>query len=262
MISVATEYTKYQKQSVTELVARHALGDDYCGQTSSATYSDLKTKFAQLSLPNGALILDAGCGNGCFALKLIHEFGCQILGVDISEELIKEANQSAAQEKLTEKASFKVIDFTTLTAISDQTFHLIMSIGSLYWNPNIEETLSVWSKKILPNGHLLIYSNLQVEELNEQEAALIGNTKFISFKTFVGSLEKHSFKVEQVLDQTPEYVLWIRRWCEGLEIHKDSMKEKMGGEGFANFADRFKVYKQLAESAKVKRMVLIARNSL
>jgi cyclopropane fatty-acyl-phospholipid synthase-like methyltransferase len=258
MTAVAQEYSKYQRQNVTELPARHALGSDYCGQTSSARYADIQAKISSLGLQAGSSVLDAGCGNGCFALRVAKDFGCRVTGVDTSEQVITEATKAAASENLSERVTFQVKDFTNLDGVASGTFDLVMCIGSLYWNPGTESTLRLWQEKLRPGGRLLVYSNMQATALSSEEQSSVGNTKFIDYFAFIESLKTAGFSLGEVFDQTDEYVRWIRKWCEGLEIHKEAMEKTMGVDEFRKFTDRFGTYRLLAEAGKVRRYVLTA----
>src|SRR5580658_763904 len=63
-------------------------------------------KTLQLTLDSYAL--EIGCGSGRYALQVAASVGCRILGVDVNEPGIHNANQLATAQKLSEQAKFAV----------------------------------------------------------------------------------------------------------------------------------------------------------
>ncbi|MFS0863294.1 class I SAM-dependent methyltransferase [Fredinandcohnia sp. 179-A 10B2 NHS] len=77
-------------------------------------------------VPNSK-VLDAGCGDG-FGSYLLYERGFEVVGIDISTEMIEKANSRHQDEKL----SFKQGDLTKLPFL-DEFFAGAMAINSLEW---------------------------------------------------------------------------------------------------------------------------------
>lgn len=90
---------------------------------SRSTIIPLFSKFLQ----NNASILDAGCGDG-YGSFLLSEHGYQVVGVDISAEMVEKANKRSRTEGL----SFAQGDLTALP-FNDETFSGIMAINSIEW---------------------------------------------------------------------------------------------------------------------------------
>lgn len=55
-------------------------------------------------------IIDIACGKGTTAIRLARKYGCQVIGVDISESLIEEANRLSKRNRVSAKVSFQVGD--------------------------------------------------------------------------------------------------------------------------------------------------------
>lgn len=75
-------------------------------------------------------VLDIACGKGTSAIFLAKEFGCRVEGVDISEDLIKEAKAYAKQKGVAERVRFQVGDALDL-AYSDNEFNVAVSQAML-----------------------------------------------------------------------------------------------------------------------------------
>ncbi|MFD1777420.1 class I SAM-dependent methyltransferase [Fredinandcohnia salidurans] len=83
--------------------------------------------FFSKHLEDKAHILDAGCGDG-YGSFILSERGFQVVGVDISAEMIEKANKRSQSENL----SFTQGDLTGLP-FEDETFSGIMAINSIEW---------------------------------------------------------------------------------------------------------------------------------
>lgn len=91
-----------------------------------------------LNLKNDDKVLDIGYGNG-YLLKLIYKsFGCQVFGIDISEDmktLALKRNKKAAKDN---RINLQVGDCCNLT-FEDETFNSITSINTVYfWNDTVK----------------------------------------------------------------------------------------------------------------------------
>ncbi|MFT4414135.1 class I SAM-dependent methyltransferase [Fredinandcohnia humi] len=78
-------------------------------------------------LQDNSIILDAGCGDG-YGSYLLNQQGYQVVGVDISAEMIDKANTRHQTNTLT----FMQSDITQLP-FEDETFSGVMAINSLEW---------------------------------------------------------------------------------------------------------------------------------
>ncbi len=62
----------------------------------------------------GKTILDLGCGTGSFSIEALKAGAAQCVGVDLSPEMIRNANELAARSGFSERAKFGVGDAATL----------------------------------------------------------------------------------------------------------------------------------------------------
>lgn len=98
-------------------------------------------------------VLDLGCGPGFFSI-LLAQLGCQVQGIDYSDEMLKEAGNNA--KKYGVKADFKKMDIQSLE-FEDEQFDLVIT-RNVTWNLEkpqqaYQEMLRVLKKQ----GHLLNY---------------------------------------------------------------------------------------------------------
>ena len=96
-------------------------GKDYAGEANFI--HGLIQKYA----PNAGSILELGCGTGKHA-ELLSKMGCEVLGVDMSREMLEAANRrlSDLEEKWAKKLSFDHGDIRTYR--TDRRFDTVISL--------------------------------------------------------------------------------------------------------------------------------------
>lgn len=102
-------------------------------------------------LKNGQAIMDLGCGNGRL-LELLKDYKVSYLGVDFSENLIREAQQKWPGKK------FKVADILELNNLKEK-FDLIFCVATLHHIPSdkLRQQVMLNIKNCLkPDGKLLM----------------------------------------------------------------------------------------------------------
>ncbi len=72
-----------------------------------------------LMLTPDSLVLDVASGKGTSAFFLAEKFGCRVVGVDLSEENVQQANADALAKGLSETVKFQLGDAESLPLASD-----------------------------------------------------------------------------------------------------------------------------------------------
>ncbi len=133
-----------------------------------------------LDLPDGAEVLDVGCGNGYTLLIIAEHFEkLRFVGMDYSAAMIESAaTLLAGRPNLKNRVSFMVGDVTRLNEfIGDRLFDCIMSDRCLINLASFEvqsEAIGSLSKHLKAGGHFVAIENFMEgqRELNEARAAL------------------------------------------------------------------------------------------
>jgi phosphoethanolamine N-methyltransferase len=255
---LAKEYFTYHKSDVVTSLAKLAHGTDYCGQSSSATFSEIKEQLDFYNINHASKLLDLGCGDGSLSLKIAENYNCHVSGVDISERLIVSARDKADKLNLIDNTMFSTSDFSKLLDVSSMKFDVLLSIGSLYWCANLEKILKLWKDKLEETGKLIIFLNMKYIELTNDEVRSVEGTSFIDEKDMFQILNDIGFGILKISDNTATYVEWLNRWISGMEMLSSEMCEELGKEKAEKISSRFKTYLKLALSGKVKRIILVA----
>lgn len=120
--------------------------------TAEFFYDTSDNKYIDMFLSSleGSNILDAGCGNGKDC-KYISEKGFNIVGIDLSEGMLKIAKERVPN------GIFEVMDIANIT-YSENSYDGIISNCSLFHIPveELPKTMETFRKILKPNGKLLL----------------------------------------------------------------------------------------------------------
>jgi trans-aconitate methyltransferase len=160
--------------------------------------SDLGMPVVELLSPQpGESILDLGCGDGALTVKLVG-FGCRVVGVDSSAEMI-------AAAKLLGLNAF-VVDGQSLQFTNE--FDAVFSNAALHWMKNPESVIDgVW-RTLKPNGRFVGefggYGNVSAiataieSALSLRGMAVASPWFFPQPEEYKRLLETRGFKVESI----------------------------------------------------------------
>ncbi len=104
---------------------------------------------ANIKIKPTDVVLDIGCGNSSFSLKLLQHFSMQsLLGIDRSENMIELSRQTATAYK---NVSFEVNDVTQMSY--QNQFDHIVSFWCLQWVNNIHLVFENIARALKPQGN-------------------------------------------------------------------------------------------------------------
>ena len=103
-----------------------------------------------LEIGSNTKVLDIACGKGSTAFYLAEKYGCQVVGIDISKELIHEANETCEKKGLTRRVKFLVGDAMDLP-FDDNQFDVAISQGILVFVDDKTKTINEASR-VIKNG--------------------------------------------------------------------------------------------------------------
>ena len=136
------------QETTNDLLTRINIHDQYGGRNIDEWMLDL------LKLQKGSKILDAACGAG----KQVTSFynflkgDCDITGGDVSADLLNQARQSAAANRI--KAQFIDLNFNQKFPLGDNQFDLLSCCFAIYYSENIAYTFSEMARVLKPGGRL------------------------------------------------------------------------------------------------------------
>ena len=106
---------------------------------------------AQLPEGKNLKILDVGCGAGFFSILLAKE-GYQVIGIDLTPDMIKNARLLADEEKVS--CEFQVMDAEN-PEFPDETFDVVISRNLTWTLPHVQHAYQEWIRVLKKGGILL-----------------------------------------------------------------------------------------------------------
>lgn len=102
--------------------------------------------------PGSPTLLDIGCGTGSLSL-LFAQHGCNVIGVDISSEMIARARMKAQAAGYS--ITFQVMD-AAYPQVAPQSVDVVVCRHLLWTLPDIDQVLQRWVQLLKPGGRLLL----------------------------------------------------------------------------------------------------------
>jgi SAM-dependent methyltransferase len=109
---------------------------------------------AGLGITGGMKVLDLGCGDGTTALPEAR-LGAEVLGVDISSNLVAAGTKRAQAEGLT-NCRFQEGDASNLNELADRSFDLVVSIFGAMFAPKPFDVAKEMVRVTRPGGRIVM----------------------------------------------------------------------------------------------------------
>lgn len=150
--------------------------------------------FKLIEIKEGMKILDVGCGTGNFSIKLA-KMGCQVTGIDISDEMLNAARKKVAEQNLDINLyNMNLYDLK----FEDSTFDAVFSMSAFEFVEDVPKALDELFRVVKKNGQILIGTiagNSSWSELYQSEA--FKNTVF-RYAKFITLEEIKSWNKEKL----------------------------------------------------------------
>ena len=243
-------------------VRRAAFGEDI-GQNSWLTVDELDRFLSRLDLRPGSRLLDVGCGSGGPALHLVRRAGCQVVGVDLSEEAVAEATRLAHEASLETRSSFLQADAREALPFENDTFDALICIDAINHLPDRARVLGDWARLLRPGGRLLFTDPVVITGILDSEELAIRTS--IGYFLFVPPGENErlltaaALTVVEVEDTTDHLAGIARRRHDARAAHGEALREIEGGAAFDGRQRFFDLVALLAHDRRLSRFACTAK---
>lgn len=105
-------------------------------------------------LDKGQYVLDVGCGIGTTS-SLLAKFGCRVVGVDISQEMIYWAGKRAREESVDDRVEFKIADAEELP-FAGAIFDIVISRFVLAFVNDRARAVNEFVRVVKPGGYVCV----------------------------------------------------------------------------------------------------------
>ena len=153
----------------------------------------LTKRTAELAgLMDGLKVLDVSSGRGTQSIFYAKEFGVDVTGVDISEEMVKTAADNAEKAGLSHKVQFRLGDSQCLP-FKDNTFDVAINECAVGIPDDSQKVLNEMVRVVKPGGRILIHEStwrLRLSKEEKDEFAERYGTTPLEFEEWRAMLEK------------------------------------------------------------------------
>lgn len=170
-------------------------------------------------------VLDVGCGGGNTACRIARELGSRVIGIDISDVMVKQARIRAQKEGVADLVEFRVADVYDLP-FEDASFDVVLVESVLTPLPgNKVDALKQLHRVLKPGGVIGVNETIFLENTPPEIMAVVNTHPAIydpfNEKTLRAAIEKAGFK--------------IREWNTSEEIEVPNVMKQMGCGGLIVF---------------------------
>jgi cyclopropane fatty-acyl-phospholipid synthase-like methyltransferase len=252
-------YGNFEEQVLAE-IRRQAFGEDI-GQNSWITTDEYDTFYKWLHLSPGDHVLEIASGSGGPAVYLAKKFNCRITGLDINEEAVKTANQSAITDKIT-AAQFQLADVNQRLPFDDESFEAVMCIDSMNHFRDRGGILQEWHR-VLKAGRRILFTDPVVITGPVSNAELaarsnIGFFLFVPLHITENLIKEAGFKLIHREDVTENIELTSGRWHASRQNHRADLIKIEGKERFEGLQTFFSTVHTLSSGRRLSRFVFLA----
>lgn len=187
---------------------------------------EVETKLAlELFQPKpGMYVLDVGCGTGNFSIKLA-KLGVKVVGIDISEEMLKIAREKAKRFGL--QIEFVKMDVYSLQFPSDH-FDGVFSMATFEFIHEPKRAFEEMMRVLKPSGHLLIgtinkdspWGELYEERAKQDPTSVFRHASFKTEKDLEELDPKNLVKIAQCVFIPPNASEEQLNWDEEKRLSK------------------------------------------
>jgi SAM-dependent methyltransferase len=236
-------------------------GEDL-GQTSWVTTEESSEIPRLLKLTAVSNVLEIGSGSGRYALQVVATTGCRVLGVDINEPGIQNANALAAGQNLAERVRFEKCDASQPLKFADATFDAVFSNDVLCHIPGRGKLLRELHRVLEPGGKLLFSDALVIGGvISHQEIAARSSIGYFLFSPPGENerlLREAGFAVTDVKDTTANASLISQRWREARQKRAETSIAIEGKENFEALQRFLSTVHTLTSERRLLRLLYLA----
>jgi len=255
-----TNYGNFETQ-LYEQIRREAFGVDI-GQNSWLTADEQDKFIPWLNLSPRKHLLDVACGSGGPALRIAEKTGCSLLGIDVHEQAISNANSLAEQRSIKDRSRFQIVDAAIRLPFENDTFDAISCIDAINHFPDRTEVIREWTRILKPGGRLLFTDPITVTGcLSATEIAVrssIGFFLFVPPGYDESVIAKSGLRLLWREDVTENMAIIAERRRVARDLRSSDLREIEGADTFEGQQEFLTVAARLAQEKRLSRFVFVA----
>lgn len=237
-------------------------GEDF-GQTSWVTTEESAEIPPLLGLSGDLHALEIGCGSGRYALHVAETTGCRIVGVDINEAGVRNANGLAEARSVGARVCFRQGDVSKGLPFGGASFDAAFANDVLCHIPERQALLEELFRVLKPGGKMLFSDALVIGGMvTHQEIATrssIGLYVFSPLGENERRIERAGFRLQSARDTTANAASIAKRWRQAREKRKGDLLAAEGEEIFQGVQEFLSCVYLLTSERRLLRYVYLAQ---
>ena len=201
----------------------------------------------RLNLKPGDKVLDVGCGIGGGDFYLAEKFGASCYGVDLSENVIKIA-QNKLKDVDVKNVEFDVADITTIN-IPDESYDVIYSRDTILHIKEKQDLFNKFFKWLKPGGKLLITDYCCTEdEWTSEFTNYVKNRGYflLTLKEYENHIQNSGFERVEAINNNKMFLECLRKELNIIEEMRTENLDELWNEELYE-------YRKQGWNAKIKR---------
>jgi len=256
-------YAHYEADAYRE-VRIETYGEDL-GQTGWTTTEESNEIPRELGITSAAEVLEIGCGSGRYALRVASTVGCRILGLDVNEPGVRNANRLASAQNLSARARFQVTDCSKPLPFRQDSFDAAFSNDVLCHIPDRPAILAEFFRVLKPGTRLLFSDALVIGGIiSHQEVATrssIGHYLFSPPGENERLLKQAGFHVLRVEDTTNSASVISKRWGEARQKRSEALLAIEGQKNFDGLQQFLSNVHALTKERRLLRLLYLSEKA-
>ncbi|NPV89521.1 MAG: methyltransferase domain-containing protein [Firmicutes bacterium] len=202
----------------------------------------------------GMKVLDVSSGRGTLAILYTQEYGVEVTGLDLSEEMIKIASSNALSKGLEGRVAFIQGDSQALP-FSDNRFDVVINECAVGIPDDSQKVLDEMVRVVKPGGTIVIHESTWRKKLSDDEKTELSErygTTPLEYDEWMSMLEKAG-----VTDIVSEFEEWSKPemfWKLRAERDVRSFSEVL------TLSERLTTFKRILGKYGIKGVIKAAEN--
>jgi cyclopropane fatty-acyl-phospholipid synthase-like methyltransferase len=250
------------RNEVLAWIRRRAFGEDI-GQFSWVTADEFRRFLKRLKVDTDSVLLDIACGSGGLSFYALDQTNCKVIGLDLSEDAIATASQTAAEKGLSDRAKFSQHDASRPLPLDSGSVDRIISIDAINHLFDKAEVFAEWKRVLRPGGRILFTDAVVVAGVLRKDEILnrssrMGEFIFTPVGAYENFLEAAGFKDVECEDVTETIADTAQRWCDARAERRDDLLTFESVEQFEEVQRMLATAAALASERRLLRLAFSA----
>lgn len=252
---------KHHSENLYQEIRKETYGEEI-GQSSWITADEYRSFFKMLNIRSGNEVLEIATGSGGPAIFMVKETDCNVTGMDINENGVKNANIIAVQSHVCEKVRFLFGDASKPLPLLNESFDVVVSMDSMN---HINHRANVLKEfyRVLKKGGKILYTDTTVVTgaVTFEELAIRSSIGFFLFLPLGENerlIKEAGFQKIESKDVTENMAMVSLKWHNAREKRKDQLLTIEGNNTYEGLQKFLKTVHILASEKRLSRILFIA----